>query len=161
MMHHLQLKTLPLVNRLPLMTIIPTTTLPTMFLSTIQPPIPMTTQRPTLPTLFLLTLLLTMTMFPLTLLQTILLTLTMFPLKLLQTKLLTIPAQLPDGHAVDFNTVHELEIVQQVIYDHDQCQETLVDEALLTTNKSKELGAKKTELEQWKTMGVYKEVENI
>lgn len=69
----------------------------------------------------------------------------------------------PDGsnHAVDFNSVHEWEIVQQGSYDQEQCQETLVDEAFLTINKSRELDAKKIELEQWKTMGVYKEVDDI
>ena len=68
----------------------------------------------------------------------------------------------PDGsnHAVDFSSVHEWEIMPQD-NGQEQGHETLVDEALLSINKSRELDAKKIELEQWKTMGVYQEVDDI
>jgi hypothetical protein len=69
----------------------------------------------------------------------------------------------PNGtsHAVDFNAVHEWEIIPQDNLDQEQGQETLVNATLLTINKSRELDAKKIELEQWKTMDVYQEVDDI
>jgi transposase InsO family protein len=68
----------------------------------------------------------------------------------------------PNGtsHAVDFNAVHEWEIIPQDNLDQEQGQETLVNATLLTINKSRELDAKKIELEQWKTMDVYQEVDD-
>ena len=39
-------------------------------------------------------------------------------------------------------------------------QENLTDSILIVSNKTKELTAKLTELEQWKAMGVYREVED-
>ena len=39
-------------------------------------------------------------------------------------------------------------------------QETVINNALLATNKTKELEAKHAELAQWKTMGVYEEVDD-
>ena len=83
----------------------------------------------------------------------------------------------PDGsnHVVDFDEVYKWEIIPLEDDSHaqniqhnkttdldlsHQCQETLMDKVLLTTNKSKELDAKNTELEQWKSRAVYKEVED-
>ena len=65
----------------------------------------------------------------------------------------------PDGsnHVVDFSKVHRW---KPNISDenNDNTQENITDSALLALNKSKEIDSKIIELEQWKTMGVYREV---
>ena len=89
----------------------------------------------------------------------------------------------PDGsnHAVNLDQVYEWEILPHTeeaspsstnaIQDSQcqesltniqdsQCQESLVCDTLLAINKSKEVHAKQIELEQWKSMDVYHEIED-
>ncbi len=76
----------------------------------------------------------------------------------------------PDGtrHAVNLDQVYEWDIINDTDTTQDghglqtnpDAQETLVCDNLLATNKSRELEAKLAELDQWKTMGVYQEIED-
>jgi len=76
----------------------------------------------------------------------------------------------PDGsnQAVNLDKLYEWEILPQVaetssISDTShgtQCQESLVCDVLLASNKSKEANAKQVELEQWKSMDVYQEIDD-
>ena len=61
-------------------------------------------------------------------------------------------------HTVDFSKVHNWKI--QESEPNVTVQEHQTDTLLLASKQSKELEAKITELNQWKTMGVYKEVED-
>ena len=68
-------------------------------------------------------------------------------------------------HIVDFSKVHSWEIQQSepdatVEHQPDTTVEHQSDTLLLACKQSRELEAKMTELNQWKDMGVYKEVEN-
>ena len=69
-------------------------------------------------------------------------------------------------HAVNLDHVYEWETVPedtnnfQNDTNDDTNQETIIDNALLLTNKGKELEAKHVELAQWKTMSVYEEVDD-
>ena len=68
-------------------------------------------------------------------------------------------------HIVDFSDVHSWEIQQSepdatVEHQPDTTVEHQSDTLLLACKQSRELEAKMTELNQWKDMGVYKEVEN-
>ena len=64
-------------------------------------------------------------------------------------------------HAVNLDQVYEWQIVTDDNDADQTTQETLTDNALLSTNKEKELEAKHIELAQWKSMEVYEEVEDI
>ena len=68
------------------------------------------------------------------------------------------------SHVVDFKKVYcwsEKPSVNEVnAEDDDIDQENHIDMALLTAKQNKELEAKLVELDQWKAMGVYKEVED-
>ena len=65
----------------------------------------------------------------------------------------------PDGakRAVDFAKVYQWEIVPETL-EQGNSDEMITDPVLYTTNKAKEMNAKITELQQWKDMGVYEEV---
>jgi hypothetical protein len=75
----------------------------------------------------------------------------------------------PDGtsHAVNLDEVYEWNINDTDItqdgpdlQNNPDTQESLVCDNLLATNKSRELEAKLAELDQWKSMGVYEEIED-
>ena len=66
-------------------------------------------------------------------------------------------------HAVNLDAVHKWHIVTENNAQHtgrDNMQENIMDEALLASSKVREHEAKLAELDQWKTMGVYEEVED-
>jgi len=67
-------------------------------------------------------------------------------------------------HAVNLDEVYEWHIVDENSPDQntpdDIPQENVIDDTLLATNKTREHEAKLKELDQWKTMGVYEEVED-
>jgi len=63
-------------------------------------------------------------------------------------------------HIVDFSKVHSWQIKPNSSEVQDTNQEYLIDSLLITSKQSRELNAKVAELAQWKTMEVYKEVED-
>ena len=66
-------------------------------------------------------------------------------------------------HVVDFSKVYQWNHKSLEINDnsnHTNSQENISDPVLIVSNKSKELTAKISELEQWKSMGVYHEIED-
>ena len=63
-------------------------------------------------------------------------------------------------HIVDFSKVHSWQIKPNNSEVQDTNQEYLIDSLLITSKQSRELNAKVAELAQWKTMEVYKEVED-
>ena len=63
------------------------------------------------------------------------------------------------NHVVDFSKVHNWEICETLNVSVTENEtEFIVDPVLHVTNKSREMEAKHTELEQWKSMGVYREI---
>ena len=63
-------------------------------------------------------------------------------------------------HIVDFSKVHSWQIQPDQTLITDTAQEHQTDALLLASTHSREMNAKLTELDQSRSMGVYKEVEN-
>ena len=65
------------------------------------------------------------------------------------------------NHVVDFSQVYRWNYKDATSNDtHETEQENLSNTALLITKQTTEINAKMVELEQWKTMGVYNEIED-